>query len=112
VLAENGNHNEWFQWGGDTLIRCGRRGRQLPSHRVDRHFSHRRKVLEPEQITSISRLTHRAELALKDRKAQEGYLQSLQLLRPEMDYLQRCGPGPIFGGAGRADENDSQVRPI
>lgn len=111
VLAENGNHNEWFQWGGDTLIPIVEDG-DGSFHLIGLIGISRTggQVLEPEQITSISRLTHRAELALKDRKAQEGYLQSLQLLRPEMDYLQAVrAVGRYSVEPDMLMENDSQV---
>ncbi|NMC52203.1 MAG: hypothetical protein GYA48_01010 [Chloroflexi bacterium] len=111
VLAENGNHKEWFQWGGDTLIPIVEDG-DGSFHLIGLIGISRTggQVLEPEQITSISRLMHRAELALKDRKAQEGYLQSLQLLRPEMDYLQAVrAVGRYSVEPDVLMENDSQV---
>jgi len=88
-IVNNGFESEWFQWGSDYLIPLidesnerfhliGLLGVKLSEN----------QELDEDQIGSISRLAQRARQALNDRNVQEQYLQNLQLLRPEMDYLQ------------------------
>ena len=88
-IVNNGFESEWFQWGSDYLIPLidesnerfhliGLLGVKLSEN----------QELDEDQIGSIGRLAQRARQALNDRNVQEQYLQNLQLLRPEMDYLQ------------------------
>lgn len=78
-----------FQWGSDYVVPLLDESEQEP--RIIGLLGASNvagKVLDVEQLEALRALSGRAARALHDRLAQQKALQSLQMLSPEMDYIQ------------------------
>lgn len=90
IVTKNENLPDLFQWGNDYIIPLKENGNHAPSVLVG--FLGISKIggqeFNPEQLLGIEILTHRAALALGDRKTQRKIFQSLEDLTPQVEIIQ------------------------
>jgi hypothetical protein len=103
VNEESGEEESLFRWGDyylvplrpeddreDEAALIGILGFTRPENRE----------IDPDQMTALNRLSHRAAQALQDRHLQSQVVQSLQALSPQVEMIQRLRANSSYNQAG------------
>jgi hypothetical protein len=89
-----------FQWGNDYLVPLMNRSDGEESFLGILGISGRKlQTLEDDEAQALGLLCDRAALALHDRHVQKQMFESLQMLTPDMDYIQRVRSASRMEGA-------------
>jgi hypothetical protein len=105
VNQENGEAEHFFRWGEYYLVPL----RPEDDREEDNEaalvgilgFSRpENREIDPDQMTALNRLAHRAAQALQDRHLQTQVVQSLQALSPQVEMIQRLRATSSYNQAG------------